>query len=84
MADKAKSPQRSPDRIAAEIDTERVGLVKAFDVLRADLTEAAASGNRTVADVRKAALLLPALALAAAATAQGLVAGLRGRKGTQG
>jgi hypothetical protein len=52
-------------------------------VLRGDLTEAAASDNRTVAGGRKAALLLPALALAAAATAQGLVAGLRGRKGTK-
>jgi hypothetical protein len=83
MADKAKSPQRSPDRIAAEIDTERKGLVKAFDGLRGDLTEAAESDNRTIAGGRKAALLLPGLALAAAATAQGFVAGLRSRKGTQ-
>jgi hypothetical protein len=83
MADKAKTPQRSLDRIAAEIDTERTGLVKAFDVLRGDLTEAAASDNRTVAGGRKAALLLPGLALAAAAAAQGFVAALRGRKGTQ-
>jgi hypothetical protein len=83
MADTAKKPQRSLDRIAAEIDTERTGLIKAFDALRGDLTEAAASDNRAVAGGRKAALLLPGLALAVAATAQGLVAGLRGRKGTQ-
>ncbi len=78
-----KSPQRSLDQIAAEIDSERSGLIKAFDVLRGDLTEAAASDNRTVAGGRKAALLLPGLALAATATAQGLIAGLRGRKDTK-
>ena len=52
-------------------------------MLRGDLTEAAASDNRTVAGGRKAALLLPGLALAATATAQGLIAGLRGRKDTK-
>jgi hypothetical protein len=79
MADKAKTPERSLDRIAAEIDSERSGLVKAFDGLRHDLTEAAESDNRAIAGGRKAALLIPGLAVAVTATVQGMVAGLRGR-----
>ena len=77
MADTAKTPQRSPDQIAADIDGERAQLGTAFDTLRGDATAAAESDNQTIAAGRRALLLVPALAVAVAATAGGLVAGLR-------
>jgi len=75
MAD--KTPQRSPDKIAGDIAAERRGLEQAFDTLRGDMDDAAAADNPTLNKGRKAALLVPALAVAAAATVAGLVAGLR-------
>jgi len=36
MADTAKTPQRSPDQIAADIAGERAQLGTAFDTLRGD------------------------------------------------
>ena len=75
MADKI--PQRSPDKIAGDIAAERRGLEQAFDSLRGDMSDAAAADNPTLAKGRKAALLVPALVIAAGATAAGLIAGLR-------
>ncbi len=77
MADSAKVPQRSADQIAGDIAGERAQLGKAFDTLRADVGEVAGSDNQTVAAGRRALLLVPALAVAVAATAAGLVAGAR-------
>lgn len=77
MADTAKTPQRSPDQIAADIAGERAQLGTAFDTLRGDATAAAESDNQTIAAGRRALLLVPALAVAVAATAAGLVAGAR-------
>jgi hypothetical protein len=77
MADSAKVPKRSADQIAGDIAGERAQLGKAFDTLRADVGEAAGSDNQTIAAGRRALLLVPALAVAVAATAAGLVAGAR-------
>ena len=77
MADSAKIPQRSPEQIAGDIAGERAQLGKAFDTLRADVSEAADSDNQTVATGRRALLLVPAMAVAVAATAAGVVAGVR-------
>ena len=75
MAD--KTPQRSPDQIAGDIASERSELGKAFDTLRGDMSQAAAAENPTMANARKAALLVPTVIVAVAATAGGLIAGLR-------
>jgi hypothetical protein len=75
----AKGKDRSPDAIGAEIARERQALGKAFDALRGDVTEASAAERPLVAMARKAVLFAPAVALAAGATAAGLVAGLRSR-----
>jgi hypothetical protein len=75
MAD--KTPQRSADQIAGDIAAERRELGKAFDTLRGDMSEAAAAENPTMANARKAVLLVPAVVVAVAATAGGLIAGLR-------
>ena len=75
MAD--KTPQRSPDQIAGDIAAERRELGKAFDTLRGDMSEAAAAENPTMANARKAVLLVPAVVVAVVATAGGLIAGLR-------
>ncbi len=83
MADTAKTAQRSPARIAGDLAGERVRLGQAFDTLRRDLSEAADSDNRTIAAGRRALLLVPAMVVAVAATAGGLVAGL-GTGGRQG
>ena len=77
MADKAKTPDRSPDQIAADIAGERAQLGKAFDSLRGVVSEAADSDNQTIAAGRRALLLVPTMVVAAAAAAGGLVAGLR-------
>ena len=75
MAD--KTPQRSPDQIAGDIAAERRELGKAFDTLRGDMSETAAAENPTMANARKAVLLVPTVVVAVAATAGGLIAGLR-------
>jgi hypothetical protein len=77
MADTAKTPERSPNQIAGDIAKERAQLGKAFDTLRGDLSAAADSDNQTIATGRRALLLVPAMAVAVAATAGGLVAGAR-------
>ena len=77
MADPAKVPQRSPDQIAGDIASERAQLGKAFDTLRADVSEVADSDNETIATGRKAFLLVPAMVVAVAATAAGIAAGVR-------
>jgi hypothetical protein len=86
MAATAKTPQRSPDRIAAEIAGERAQLGRAFDTLRDDVSAAGHSDNQTIAAARGALLLAPAMAVAVAAVAGGLVAGARaiGRQRSQG
>jgi hypothetical protein len=77
MADKAKTPDRSPDQIAADIAGERAQLGRAFDTLRGEVSEAAGSDNQTIAAGRRALLLVPTMVIAVAAAAGGLVAGLR-------
>jgi hypothetical protein len=77
MADTAKTSERSPDQIAGDLASERARLGKAFDTLRGDMSEAADSDNRTIAAGRRALLLVPAMVVAMAATAGGLVAGVR-------
>jgi hypothetical protein len=77
MADKAKTPDRSPNQIAGDIASERAQLGKAFETLRGDLSEAAQADNQTIAAGRKALLLVPAMAVAVASTAAGLLAGVR-------
>ena len=83
MADTAKTPQRSPSQIAGDIANERAQLGKAFDTLRGDVSEAAQADNQTIAAGRRAFLLVPALVIAVAATAGGLIAGARAA-GNQG
>ena len=85
MADTAKTRERSPDRIVADIAGERAQLGKAFDTLRGDFAAAADSDNQTIATGRKALLLAPALVVAVVATAAGVVAGVRaiGRQHSQ-
>jgi hypothetical protein len=77
MADKAKTPDRSPDQIAADIAGERAQLGKAFDSLRGEVSEAADSDNQTIAAGRRALLLVPTMVIAVAAIGGGLVASLR-------
>ncbi len=77
MADTAKTPERSPNQIAGDIAKERAQLGKAFDTLRGDVSEAAHSDNQRIETGRRALLLVPALVVAVAATAGGLVAGAR-------
>ena len=79
----AKGKDRSPDAIGAEIARERQALGKAFDTLRGDVTDAGAAQSPIVAMARRAVLFAPAVALAAGATAAGLVAGLRSRTAKQ-
>ena len=59
-------------------------LGKAFDTLRGDMSQAAAAENPTMANARKAALLVPAVVVAVAATAGGLIAGLRSQSENAG
>ena len=85
MAD--KTPQRSPEAIAGDIAAERRALGKALDTLHTEATEAAAADNPTMANARKAVLLVPTVAVAVAAAAGGLIAGLRSQSekaGTRG
>ena len=73
---KVQTPQRAPDAIVRDIAGERAQLVKAFDDLRGDLSEAIESaGNRATEVARQAMLVVPVMAVAVTATVGGLVGG---------
>ena len=73
---KVQAPQREPDAIVRDIAGERAQLVKAFDDLRGDLSEAVESaGNRATEVARQAMLVVPVMAVAVTATVGGLFAG---------
>jgi hypothetical protein len=81
MAEKAKTPQRTPEEITADIATEREALVSAFDALSGEVQQAADAGAEKARSVgRKALVVVPAVAAGVGALVAAAALARRGRR----